>query len=273
MAAAQDLALWLQSRGVTTGADLDSAGTIRAHATDPHDFGNCELVVTLGGDGTLIKAADWCSRLGTPILGVNFGRFGFVTQCAPEDAKRYVQLSLDGKAEIEERMMLRAELLRNNQAVATLHALNEAVIHRTVASGMVVIKVTVDGHAITAYPADGVLVSTSTGSTAYNLSAGGPLLDPMVRALVLTAIAPHTLSARPLVLRPEARISFEVESNGDAVLSADGKMQLHLLTGDVVKVSRSERTTRLVRATSQDFLEKLSEKLLWSHRSHPGGTE
>lgn len=271
--AARELVAWLHELGVTVGADRESFALVGAHRTEPDDFANAELVVTMGGDGTLIKAAGWCSRLGTPILGVNFGRFGFVTQCPPKEAKCMIQGFLDGTGVIEERMMIRTDLVRNGQGVATLHALNESVIHRTPTSGMVVVNVAVDGVGLTSYPADGVLVATATGSTAYNLSAGGPLVDPSLRGILLTAIAPHTLSARPLIVSEASRIQFRIEPQGDAVLSADGQHQLHLLTDDLVEVSVSDRTTRLVRAGYNDFLMKLSAKLLWSHRPSGGQTE
>lgn len=270
MEAAADLVRWLHGQGITVGSDPESAARIGAHPTDANDFANAELVVTLGGDGTLIRAANWCSRLGTPILGVNYGRFGFVCQCQPPDAVPALETFLAGKAEIEERMMLTTDLIRNRQSIVTLHSLNESLIHRNPSSGLVVIDVSVDGDPITGYPADGVMVSTPTGSTAYNLSAGGPLADPLVHALLLSAIAPHTLSARPLILRADAVVEFRVEADGDAMLIADGQVQLHILSRDVVRVARSDRVTRLVRAGYNDFLRKLGEKLLWSQRPASG---
>jgi NAD+ kinase len=129
---------------------------------------------------------------------------------------------------------------------------------------MLTFEVHVDGSQVSRYPADGVMVATPTGSTAYNLSAGGPVVDPRMDALVLTAIMPHTLSSRPLVLRPESVVEIKVESRAESVLSADGHSRLHLLSGDYVRVTRSERRTRLVCSEKGGFFEKLSDRLQWS---------
>jgi NAD+ kinase len=171
-----------------------------------------------------------------------------------------------GTAQIEDRMMLQTDLLRASKTVTTLHSLNETVLQREVTSRMMIFEVKVDGNPLTRYPADGVLVATATGSTGYNLSCNGPVLHPGVMALVLTAIAPHTLSARPLVLRADSVVEFSVRTAGDAVLSTDGQVRLHLLSGDTVRVRRSPRVTRLVSMGKDDFLLKLSRRLLWSQR-------
>lgn len=221
-------------------------------------------MICFGGDGTLIRAADMCSEFGTPILGVYYGRFGFVTQCQGTELGSCLSEFFDGKARFEDRMMLQTELLRGGQVVATLHALNEMALQRAVTARMMVFSVEVDGHFLTSYPADGIIIATPTGSTAYNLSAGGPILDPQVHAIILTAIAPHTLSARPLVLRPDSQVQMTVKTTGDAILSSDGQTRLHLLSGDSVRVTRSPRVTRLMSVDQDDFLTKLGERLFWS---------
>jgi NAD+ kinase len=132
---------------------------------------------------------------------------------------------------------------------------------------MMVFNVSIDWESVTSYPADGILVATPTGSTAYSLSAGGPIVDPQVRAMILTPITPHSLGARPLVLRPGARVELSVDLRGDAVVSADGHSRLNLLTGDRVVVTQSERVTRLVQVDRSDFLYKLRTRLLWGARS------
>jgi NAD+ kinase len=233
-----------------------------------HHFADCDLVVTFGGDGTLIRAAHLCSEKSTPILGVYYGRFGFVTQCRGSELGACLSDFFDGKVDFEERLMLQTELFRSGQSVATLHALNEVVVQRAVTVRMLTFEVNVNGHRLTSYPADGVMVSTATGSTAYNLSAGGPIVDPSVKALMLTALAPHTLSARALILSPDSEILLRLQSEGDAVLSADGQTRLHLLSGDEVVIKRSPRVTRLMCVEKDDFLIKLSERLFWSQSIH-----
>lgn len=162
--------------------------------------------------------------------------------------------------------MLQTELLRNGEVIATLHSLNETVLQRDVTARMLTFSVYVDDRMITSYPSDGVLVATPTGSTGYNLSVGGPIVDPRVHAILLTAIAPHTLSSRALVLSPTSEIVLALQADGDAVLSADGQVRLHLLTGDEVRICRSSRVTRLVNVEPRDFLVKLGERLLWGSR-------
>jgi NAD+ kinase len=148
--------------------------------------------------------------------------------------------------------------------VATLHAVNEAIVQRSVHVRMMSFCVAIDGHFLTSYPADGLIVSTPTGSTAYNLSVGGPIIDPNVQALTLSALAPHTLSARTLILRPDSQIDLQIDGEGDAILSADGQTRLHVLPGDTVRIGKSSRVTNLVSVEPNDFLIKLHKRLFWS---------
>jgi NAD+ kinase len=261
---AAETAVWLAGRGIEVGIDAESSRRVPLNIIESRSFGLADLVVAFGGDGTLIRAVHLCADRGTPILGVYFGRFGFVTQGTKEGLIGSLEEFIAGKGSFEKRMMLDVELLRGGHTVAHVSALNETVLQRAVVARMMTFKIKVDGRVLTSYPADGVIVSTPTGSTAYNLSAGGPILDPNISALVLTAIAPHTLNSRTLVLGADSEILLEVESRGDAVLSADGQTRLHLLSGDVVRVKRSTRVTNLVSVEKDDFLMKLGQRLLWS---------
>jgi NAD+ kinase len=263
VAAAAESARWLRQHGVEVHAEQDAAQMLGVSATADGDIAHTDLVICFGGDGTLIRAAHLCSEFGTPILGVYFGRFGFVTQCEGDEVGAALSLLMDGKAQFESRMMLQTELIRGNSVLATMHSLNETVLQRAATDRMLIVSVVIDDHSVTTYPADGILVATPTGSTAYNLSAGGPIVDPNLQLLVLTAIAPHTLSARPLILKPESRIRLCLETSGDAVLSVDGQTRLHLFTGDEVCVTRSPRVTRLLTVDKDDFLEKLSHRLFY----------
>lgn len=267
--AATGAAGWLRERGVGVGCDEESAARVGAPPVPDDEMACCDLVVCFGGDGTLIRAAHLCSVKGTPILGVYYGRFGFVTQCTQGELGACLSSFFDGRAEFEERMMLQADLLRGGKPVASVHALNEIVIQRATTVRMLTFEVTVDGHHLTTYPADGVIVATPTGSTAYNLSAGGPIMDPRMNALIVSAIAPHTLSARSLVLGPDSSVGVRVQIQGDSVLSADGQTRFHILSGDEVLVSRSPRVTKLMRVDKDDFLIKLGERLLWSQSLMP----
>ena len=236
----------LRVKGVQLGADADSAAAIGVDAVALDKLSEADLVISFGGDGTLIRTAHLCAERGTPILGVYFGRFGFVTQCIPDEISAAIADFFDGNAQIDERMMVQTDLIRGDRVVASLHSLNEAVVQRSATTRLLTFHVNVNGKLMARYPADGVMVATPTGSTAYNLSAGGPVVDPAIDALLITAIMPHTLSSRPLVLRPDAVVEILVETRGDAILSCDGQSRLHLLSGDLVKVTRSPRAARLV---------------------------
>ncbi len=263
--AAQWAARWLLEHGpIEVVAEDEVAQSINVQPATNDQISGSDLVIAFGGDGTIIRAAHICSEVGTPILGVHFGRFGFVTQCSPEEIGSALSAFLDGEHSVEKRMMLQTDLIRGDKTVATIHTLNESVLQRIVTDRMLTFEVTVNGHHLTSYPADGVMVSTPTGSTGYSLSVGGPVVDPNVEALILVALAPHTLSARPLVLAANSIVRLTLETGGDAVLSGDGQTRLHLLPKDYVEIRRSDRTTNLVTIQNEDFLHKLRDRLFWS---------
>lgn len=262
--AAEQTGAWLKKGGHDVATDSESGRHISLPAVSDEEFAVADLVVAFGGDGTLIRAAHLCSERGTPILGVYYGRFGFVTQCLGNEVRPCIQSFFRGDCPVESRMMVQAGLTRSHHAIADVHALNEIVLQRDASSPMMTFCVEIDGRQLTQYPADGVLVATPTGSTAYNLSAGGPIMDPRVEALAVTAIAPHTLTARTLIIAPHSEVKLAVKSSGDAVLSADGQARLHLLPGDEVTIRKSPRVTNLVSVERDDFLIKLSQRLQWS---------
>lgn len=267
VASAIDTAAWLARMDVEVRFDHESGPGLNQKWVPLPEVGDADLVVTFGGDGTLIRASGPASEKNTPILGVYFGRFGFVTQCDPHEVRGALKQLLNGQAEYDVRMMLKGDLVRAGQVVATLHALNEIAVQRSIATRMMSFGVRIDWEFITSYPADGLLVATPTGSTAYSLSAGGPIVHPRVQAMLLTPVTPHSLGARPLVLSPESRVELMVDVQGDAVFSADGQHRLNMITGDEVVVTRSERVTRLLMVDRSDFLVKLRTRLLWGARS------
>jgi NAD+ kinase len=244
--------------------DTDSGRLLALDVVQTERFCNADLVIAFGGDGTLIRAAHLCAYGNTPILGVYYGRFGFVTQCTGEELFDCLEKFLNGESRIEKRMMLDCQLIRNGATVAEVLALNEIVLQRSITARMMTFAVTVDGLMLTRYPADGVMVTTPTGSTAYNLSVGGPIIDPTVEALGVTPIAPHTLTSRSLILNADSVVRLSVKSSGDAVLSADGQTRLHILSGDEVCVKKSDKATQLVTVRPDDFLLKLSQRLFTS---------
>jgi len=221
-----------------------------------------DLVVVLGGDGSIISAARVCAPAKAPILGVNFGRVGFLTELEPNEVEEKLPRYLDGDYWVDVRSMLRAEFASHG----TVHhytALNDIVVARGALPHVIRIKIWVDGFEYNTTVADGVIVSTATGSTAYNLAAGGPILHPQVRSNVLTAIAPHLATDRSLILEPNAVISMELESDSDgALLSAYGQLNHSLEEGDRVQVTNSEFTTNFLRRREPThFYRVLSAKL------------
>ena len=262
--AAERAAAWLAKRGHTASAEFETARRTQIECVKDPEPAEAGLVIAFGGDGTVIRAAHLASEFGTPILGVYYGRFGMVTQCTGDELYPVLESFFAGELAVDRRMMLEAELLRGDKPVAKLLALNEAVLQRSVNSRMLTFDVRVDGYGLTRYPADGIILSTPTGSTAYNLSAGGPIMDPYSEAICLVPLSPHTLAARPLILGPEREITLAVQhGDGDSVLSTDGAQRLHILAGDVVRVRRSPRVTHLICVEKDDFLIKLGRRLLW----------
>lgn len=252
----------LLSKGVEVFAEPDAATAVGLPEVPINDVCSADLVVTFGGDGTLIRAAQCCSESGTPILGVYYGRFGFVTQCHPNEIGAALSQFIDGKSHIDSRMMVEAQIHRDGKLVATLSALNEAVVQRAATTRILDFEVVIDGKFVTQYAADGLIVSTPTGSTAYNLSAGGPIVDPKLDALILSAITPHTLNTRSLVFGPDSVIDIRIETRGDAVLSCDGSHRLAVLSGDKIRIVRQSVRTNLVCVDEHDFLTKLGDRLL-----------
>lgn len=273
VAAAREAAAFARGHGLECGAEPSIAEDLEVAEIPLERIGEADYVISYGGDGTLIRAAHLCSERGTPILGVYFGRFGFVTQCVAEEVGAVISELIDGKPRLESRMMLQGELLRAGQPVAVLHALNEIALQRSIEARMMTFEVLIDGLQVASYPADGVLVSSPTGATAYNLSVGGPIVEPTVELILVTALAPHTLSARPLILNPDAEVILNVRTEGDAVFSADGQTRLHLLTGDSIRITRSPRVTRLVSVDRQDFLHKIAERLFWGYAAERPGAK
>jgi NAD+ kinase len=237
-----------------------------ASARDPEHLDgrldHTDLVIVLGGDGSIISAARACAQRSVPVLGVNFGRVGFLTELEPDEVVKALPFYLDGSCWIDERSMLRAELETESGVIRHI-ALNDIVVARGAEPHIIRVKAWIDGYEYSTIAADGVIVSTATGSTAYNLAAGGPILHPQVRGSVLTPIAPHLVSDRSLVLESGAVVTLETQADSDgAILSADGQMNYPLASGSRVHVTTSEYVTRFLRRRSPTaFYHVLTAKL------------
>jgi NAD+ kinase len=222
--------------------------------------GETELVISLGGDGTILRAARVASPLSIPILGVNLGRLGFMTELRPDDALSRVPAFVKGEGWGEELAMLQAELVSSD--MPPFHALNDVVVGRGERCRLIRVKATVDGELVTTYKCDGLILATATGSTGYSLAAGGPMLHPLAREILLQPIAAHLSLGTALVLPSEATVELEVRTTHQATLSVDGQIEVPLSDGAVVRVKRSPHITRLMRTQrSTLFYETLMQKL------------
>jgi len=267
-----ELAGWLDARGVQPIFEADTArlaGVPSGRPTASRDAlpHECDLIVVLGGDGTLIGVADLIARAGTdvPILGVNFGSLGFLTEITLPELYDALEATLDGSAELEARMMLTAHTVRQGAPFAQHVVLNDLVITKGAMSRIIEIAVSVNQEIVTRVRADGLIVASPTGSTAYNLAAGGPIVHPAVDALVLTPIAPHTLTNRPVVIPASSDVHLApiMEADDEVFVTFDGQSGFPLRPGDRVSVRRSARTLRMVKSPQRTYFELLREKLKW----------
>lgn len=264
--AAVELRDWLTERGFEVRFEEATAqGIAGTDGISFEEMRKVDLLVTLGGDGTLIHAATMMKGAKVPIFGVNLGYLGFLTDTTGgEDMHRILEDALEEKAPIEERMMLEVELHRDGAVVFGGLVLNDAVVSKAALARIAELQCTVDGRDVADYRVDGLIVATPTGSTAYNLSAGGPIVYPTLRAIVLVPICPHTLSQRPLVMPHDAEVRLRLASaNGEMFLTLDGQSGHAMLAGDEVVVREARAKAYLVRNPRFDFFDVLRRKLNW----------
>lgn len=228
------------------------------------------LLVSLGGDGTLLGAARLAAPLGRPVLGVNLGGLGFMTAFGPRDLDAELGELLKGACRMEERRLVRAVVIRSGRQIAVLDALNDLVLARSGAGRLARMEATVNGRFLGSFRADGLIFASPTGSTAYALSVGGPVVDARTPVLVLALVAPHTLSNRPLVLRESSVLELDLP-DGDLELAADGRHALKLRAGDHVRLQRSPYHASLVLPSGHDAWAVLRDKLGWQGQTRPVG--
>lgn len=267
---------WLQARGITPALEDRTVALMPGLTRDGvvvaprHVVGSSsDAVVVLGGDGTLLSASHVIDRP-VPVLGVNFGSLGFLTEITLPELFPSLESVLDGTYRWEERRLLQVTVRRQGRPDETGDVLNDVVITRTALSRIIELDVWIDGSFVSGFRADGLIVSTPTGSTAYNLAAGGPILHPVLPAIVMTPICPHTLSNRPLVVSDSAVVEIRLggaRDGEDVYLTFDGQRGLPLEQEDVVTVTRSAHTVRLVKAPDRDYYDVLRTKLRWGDSS------
>lgn len=226
---------------------------------------NIDALITLGGDGTLLRGARLLAGRPAPILGINLGRLGFLTTCGSEDAEKALEILASGEYVAEARMSLAARAVdqKGNNRQEWL-ALNDFVLHKGGFARVVRLSVSIDGESIGVYAADGVIISTPTGSTAYSLSAGGPVVVPTVESIILTPISAHMLAVRPLVIAPDAEVTVEtIQNPEELIVTVDGQVGTNLQSGEKLIVRRAPNPVRIVRFPDTSFFVRLRKKLGW----------
>ena len=260
---AERAARFLRDRGVEVRVPAPDAGAVGLPdlARDLETFATgLDFVVSLGGDGTMLRTVDLVASEGVPVLGVNLGQLGFLTEVEPAQLEEALGRALAGEAQISERMVLSVVVDSDGGAAGKWLALNEAVLEKCSSGHLVRLAVSINGKFFTTYAADGVIVATPTGSTAYNFSAQGPIVSPSHRCLILTPVSPHMLFHRSLVLGPEEELEFEVTSQLPVGLVLDGREVGRLAPGDSVTTTQGPRAARIMTLDPRDFHQVLKAK-------------
>ncbi|MEN9539533.1 MAG: hypothetical protein RLZZ126_1768 [Pseudomonadota bacterium] len=267
-AALDDIAAFLHRQGCEVSLDRDTAtslGMTSHPALDVAAIGKkCDLGLVVGGDGTMLGIGRQLARHKVPLIGINQGRLGFVTDIPLEGYENVLAPMLNGYYTEDQRGLMQAQVLRDGRPVFDALAMNEVVVNRGATSGMVEMRVEVDGHFVANQRADGLIVATPTGSSAYALSAGGPLLHPDLPGWVLVPIAPHTLSNRPVVLSNSAEVAIELVAGRDASANFDMQSLASLMIGDRIVVRRSEHSVRFLHPKGWTYFDTLRRKLHWN---------
>lgn len=262
---------WLRGHGAEVVCDSETGvciGTLAEHTRKREDLpGLSDLLIVLGGDGTLLSAARQAADRKVPILPINLGGLGFLTTVSQDEIYPILEEIFSNKHRLSERVMLETEIVRGGAVVRRQIALNEAVLNKAPLARIMDLELHVNGEYVTTYKGDGLILSTPTGSTAYSLSAGGPIVYPNVEAFVVTPICPHTLTNRPLVIPDSVSIEIDYQAGDDAVfLTLDGQVGIELMRGDHIVMRKAPEKLRLVRPAKKTYYEILRSKLKWGER-------
>ena len=266
--ALEDIAQFLLAQGCEVVFETDTAHNMGISGypvmSVPAIGAQCDLGLVVGGDGTMLGIGRQLAHFGVPLIGINQGRLGFITDIPFDNFASTLAPMLQGEFEEDHRSLMQGKVMRDGHCVFDALAMNDVVVNRGTTSGMVELRVEVDGHFVANQRADGMIIATPTGSTAYALSAGGPLLHPSIPGWVLVPIAPHTLSNRPIVLANVAEIAIEIVSGRDASANFDMQSLASLLHGDRIVVTRSKHHVRFLHPKGWSYFDTLREKLHWN---------
>lgn len=266
--ALEEIANFLHTQGCEVTLEQETAsntGLTQYPVLDVAGVGkHCDLALVVGGDGTMLGIGRQLAQFGVPLVGINQGRLGFITDIAFEDFQAALEPMLRGEFEQDRRWMMQAKVVRDGRCVFDATAMNDVVVNRGATAGMVELRVEVDGRFVANQRADGLIIASPTGSTAYALSAGGPLIHPSIAGWVLVPIAPHTLSNRPIVLSDAGEITVEVVAGRDASANFDMQSLASLLHGDRITVRRSEFQMCFLHPKGWSYFDTLRKKLHWN---------
>jgi len=261
---------WLHDRSIEVLVDKDTGSTLDGSekcVTRNEMPSLVDLIIVLGGDGTLLATARVLNRKPVPLLAVNLGGLGFLTVITRDELYSTLERVLAGDFRTERRVQIEAEVMRAGEVISSFLALNDVVLNKGAIARVLDFDVRVDGQFISSYKADGLIVSTPTGSTAYSLAAGGPVIAPSVEAFIVTPICAHTLSNRPIVLPDSAQIEVKVKSYGESVyLTVDGQVGVALRSEDAVHMRRASSVVELIQSPQKNYFEILRQKLKWGER-------
>jgi NAD+ kinase len=262
---------WLRAHGVEVVCDSETGeciGPLSGQTRKREELpAHSDLLIVLGGDGTLLSAARLAAARQVPILAVNLGGMGFLTTVPQDELYQILEEIFSEKHRVSERVLLEARIVRDGAVIRRQIALNDAVLNKAALARIMDVVLRVDGEYVTTYKADGLILSTPTGSTAYSLAAGGPIVYPTVESFVVTPICPHTLTNRPLVIPDTAKIEIDFQSEDAAVfLTLDGQIGIELARGDHIVVRKAQEKLRLVRPAKKTYFEILRSKLKWGER-------
>jgi NAD+ kinase len=263
------LSNWLKERGVEVYVEKELGKKIRhPNSIDRTDIPKLvDVILVFGGDGTFLGVAREACKYGTPILGINLGGLGFLTEVTVDELYPMMERIIDGDYEVEDRQMLITSIRRGKKNIGTYEVLNDVVINKGALARIIDLAIYIEDSHVTTYKADGIILATPTGSTAYSLSAGGPIVHPGIPVTIITPICPHTLTNRPLVVSSEMKVEIKVTTQEpDTYLTLDGQIGVRLKTGDLIEVKRTDTSVKLIKSPFRDFFSILKTKLMWGER-------
>ncbi len=269
VALAKDLTRWLQERKIEVFVEKEMASVIGGVASWPQGKISVplDLLVVLGGDGTLLSAIRQFGENEVPVLGVNLGGLGFLTEITRDELLPVLEDVLKGEFRTHDRVVLKASVIRQGERITAFRVLNDAVINKGALARIIYLKTTINGEYVVTYRADGLIISTPTGSTAYSLSAGGPIVYPSLKTIIITPICPHTLTNRPIIIPDDVVVRTTLESESEEVfLTLDGQVGFSLERGDTVEVKKARGRILLIESPNKGYYEVLRTKLGWGER-------